>query len=95
MEYLEGGSLANKLKAHHHHFISQTSVCFQILKYFQILEGVLFLHNKNICHNDIKPANILLTGDNLKFSDFGIAVRTDLQTETSSRRKGDFCYMSP
>ena len=71
-----------------------------MLKYLtQILEGVSFLHRRKIYHSDIKPANILFNAeDELKISDFGIAVGSQLQTKssaTSSRFQGDFHYMSP
>ena len=95
MEYMEGGSLADKLKDQNP--LPDNSV----LKYLvQILEGVSFIHQKKIYHSDIKPANILFTAkDNLKISDFGIAVGNQLQTNTSSATsshfQGDFHYMSP
>ena len=58
-----------------------------------------FLHRREIYHSDIKPANILFTAeDNLKISDFGIAIGSQLQTKssaTSSHFQGDFHYMSP
>ena len=71
-----------------------------MLKYLtQILEGVSFLHRKEIYHSDIKPANILFTAeDKLKISDFGIAMGSQLQTKssaTSSHFQCDFHYMSP
>ena len=70
-----------------------------MLKYLtQILEGGSFLHRREIYHSDIKPANILFTADNnLKISDFGIAVGSQLQTTsaTSSHFQGDLHYMSP
>ena len=92
MEYLAGGSLADKLKDH------KPLSNYKVHKYFgQILDGLDFLHQRNIYHSDIKPANILFTEqDNIKICDFGIAV--ELQTETSassSHMKGDFHYMSP
>ena len=94
MEYLEGGSLAYKLND------KMPLPNDAVLKYLeQILEGVYFLHNKNIYHCDIKPANILFNKeDNVKLCDFGISVGVNLQTESSastSRMKGDFHYMSP
>ena len=94
MEYLEGGSLADKL-------ISQNPLPDNsVLKYLvQILEGVSFIHRRKIYHSDIKPANILFTAaDNLKISDFGIAVGGQLETTssaTSSHIQGDFRYLSP
>ncbi|GAB1599178.1 serine/threonine-protein kinase 17A-like [Argonauta hians] len=43
----------------------------------EILEGVLFLHHKNILHLDLKPQNILLTKPfpegNIKICDLGLA----------------------
>ena len=94
MEYLEGGSLANKLKD------KKPLPNNSVYKYFvQILEGVDFLHQRNIYHSDINPANILLTSDdNIKICDFGIAVGLEWQTDssaTSSHVKGDYHYMSP
>ena len=94
MEYMEGGSLADKLRD------QKPLPDNSVLKYLtQILEGVSFLHRKEIYHSDIKPANILFTADdNLKISDFGIAVGSQLQTKssaTSSHFQGDFHYMSP
>ena len=55
-----------------------------VYKYFvQILEGVDFLHQRNIYHSDIKPSNILLTSDdNIKLCDFRIAVGLQWQTES-------------
>lgn len=38
----------------------------------QIISGVIFMHDKNIAHFDIKPQNILLDDDlNVKIIDFG------------------------
>ena len=87
MEYLAGGSLADKLKDH------KPLSNYKVHKYLvQILDGLDFLHQRNIYHSDIKPANILFTEqDNIKICDFGIAV--ELQTEssaTSSHMKGTY-----
>ena len=77
MEYLAGGSLADKLKDH------KPLSNYKVHKYLgQILDGLDFLHQRNIYHSDIKPANILFTEqDDIKICDFGIAV--ELQTESS------------
>ena len=58
MEYLEGGSLADNLKSENP--LPDESV----LKYLtQILEGVSFLHRRDIYHSDIKPANIFFNAE--------------------------------
>ncbi|KAF3906203.1 hypothetical protein ABW20_dc0101389 [Dactylellina cionopaga] len=43
--------------------------------YLQLLNGLKYLHERNIVHRDIKPENILLTDKNLtcKLADFGLA----------------------
>lgn len=43
----------------------------------QIIEGVIFLHDRNVAHLDLKPQNLLLTGTyphcDVKLCDFGIS----------------------
>ncbi|KAF3105610.1 hypothetical protein TWF706_003720 [Orbilia oligospora] len=43
--------------------------------FLQLLNGLKYLHERNIVHRDIKPENILLTDKNLtcKLADFGLA----------------------
>ncbi|PFH54762.1 hypothetical protein AMATHDRAFT_134504 [Amanita thiersii Skay4041] len=68
-EYCQGGSLAQLLE---HGRIEDEGI-IQVYT-MQMLEGLAYLHSKNIVHRDIKPDNILL--DHLgviKFVDFGAA----------------------
>ena len=94
MEYLEGGSLADRFKDKIPLFN------YEAHKYLvQILEGVDFLHQRLIYHNNIKPANILFSKkDDVKICDFGISGSIEWQAKSSaiaSHIKGDCHYMSP
>eukprot|EP01084_Bolivina_argentea_P029585 54934_1 len=67
MEYCSGGSLLNKI-IYSHHFSE-----LEARKYIKcVLNSVYVMHNKNICHRDLKPNNIVFNENNiLKIIDFG------------------------
>ncbi|HQH26355.1 MAG TPA: serine/threonine-protein kinase [Oligoflexia bacterium] len=69
MEYVAGGSLADRLGKHENIEIKEA---VSLLK--QMASGVQAIHEAGIIHRDLKPENILLTetGD-VKITDFGIA----------------------
>ena len=69
MEYLENGSLQNRLKKY---YMSVRECCLLIE---QALLGLEYAHNQDILHRDIKPGNILISDNGkAKLSDFGLAV---------------------
>ncbi|KAG9303282.1 hypothetical protein G9A89_013608 [Geosiphon pyriformis] len=102
MEYCKGGSLGSLLE---HGRIEDEN----IIKYYtqQMLKGLIYLHENNIVHRDIKPDNILLDHmGKIKFVDFGAAKvlaknqktlgRTTLQTNTNVHSlTGTPMYMAP
>lgn len=59
-----------------------------------ILNGLEFLHARQIIHRDIKPANILLQGETPRLADFGIS-RIIKTTAISTAIVGTPRYMAP
>ncbi|KAI5964340.1 HSL1 [Candida pseudojiufengensis] len=69
LEYIEGGELFDYL-------IKKGKLQeFEAINYFkQIINGINYLHQFNICHRDLKPENLLLDfNKNIKIADFGMA----------------------
>lgn len=58
-------------------------------------QGLKHLHDNNLCHFDIKPANIFLGGDGstCKLGDFGLCVTMDHGDLPAM--EGDSKYMAP
>ena len=80
MEYLKGESL-NSVK-------TPLPVKDTAKILYQITEGLSFLHNQGIIHNDLKPSNIILTNSGVKIIDFGLATK-------EFRTAGTLKYMAP
>jgi len=40
---------------------------------YQMLRGLVYLHDRKICHRDLKPQNMLVTKKRLVICDFGSA----------------------
>jgi len=63
----------------------------------QALQGLSFLHEKNVIHRDIKPANLLLSAQGVvKIADFGTSKLMDAQTMTGTMSMtGTPVFMAP
>ena len=73
LEYIENGSLKDTLEKFGYFpegLVSKYS--------YQVLQGLNYLHDKNVLHRDIKGANILITKDGVcKLADFGVAMKIE------------------
>ncbi|PWN20915.1 hypothetical protein BCV69DRAFT_178505 [Microstroma glucosiphilum] len=70
LEYVENGSLLHTLKAFGH--LPEQLIASYVVK---ILEGLVYLHEMEVVHCDLKAANILTTKNgNVKLSDFGVSL---------------------
>lgn len=61
-----------------------------------VLHALAYLHQRGICHLDIKPMNVLLTDDKVvKLGDFGLAVCMDREVQKVGKLMGTPAWMAP
>jgi WD40 repeat protein len=92
LEFVEGGSLAGKLKG-------KPLPAREAARLVETLARAMQLaHSRNVVHRDLKPANVLLTEEGIpKISDFGLARQLDSDSgETQAGAViGTPSYMAP
>ena len=92
MEYCEGGELFNFIVKNRR--LTEEEAAFF---YYQLINGLEYIHSLGIVHRDLKPENLLLTKDHLlKIIDFGLSNYFKKgQKELLVTPCGSPCYASP
>jgi beta-lactam-binding protein with PASTA domain/tRNA A-37 threonylcarbamoyl transferase component Bud32 len=90
MEVIEGRSLKELILTRGPLPIAQ-AIAFSL----EILDALRFAHRHGIIHRDVKPHNILIGGERLKVTDFGIARAGASQMTEAGSIMGTAQYLSP
>ncbi|ORY24027.1 kinase-like domain-containing protein, partial [Naematelia encephala] len=96
LEYVPGGTIASIYRTPNQGRFEE-----QLVKFFtaQILEGLAYLHDRNIWHRDLKGDNILVDAAGVcKISDFGISKQTEDAYNSfgqATNMKGSVFWMAP
>ncbi|MBL4703667.1 MAG: serine/threonine protein kinase, partial [Flavobacteriales bacterium] len=92
LEYIDGGDLKQGIDGQ-----LTLEQKYQIIK--GILDGLKYIHSKNLIHRDLKPGNIMLHYQDAdiipKLIDFGISKNTGDGQTVSSELLGTVEYMAP
>ena len=93
MEYIPGGDLNEYLQKHGR---MEESLVKDVTR--QVLLGIKYMHERGICHRDLKPDNILVVTEDpmiVKISDFGLAKMVRDEATFMKTFCGTMLYLAP
>ncbi len=92
LEYVEGLTLKEHIK-----FRGCLSSRDAVTIVNQVLDALAHAHENGIIHRDVKPQNVMISGSNVKLTDFGIARDASATTRTFAGTNviGSVHYISP
>ena len=108
MEYINGGELSDYLKKYIEKYGKPFSE--EIVQYLmkQIISALIYIHDLNIIHRDLKLENIMVNFDSekdkeelnmmkakIKIIDFGFAIMLSSKFSLTNSAVGTFMYMDP
>lgn len=93
MEYFPSRTLAQVFEDKETSFAASYAAIFTT--YQQVLQGVAHLHQLGMAHGDIKPHNILLSGELAKVTDFGSSLQPEEMYVRSRENGGTILYSAP
>jgi serine/threonine protein kinase len=93
LEYVENGAISMLLKPSKFGVFPESLAAVYIS---QVLEGLQYLHDQGVIHNDIKGANILTTKEGtVKLADFGVATKLSERNRQELSVVGTPYWMAP
>ena len=93
-ELCDNGSLINFINGKNKELSLSEQQMKNIIK--QIVNAILYMHNNNIVHRDIKPHNVFLDNNmNVKIGDFGLSKRLESIDNVMIEICGTPNYISP
>jgi serine/threonine-protein kinase len=93
MEYFPSRTLAQVFEDKETCFAASYASIFNTCQ--QVLQGVTHLHKLGMAHGDIKPHNILVSGEQTKVTDFGSSLQPEEMYVRSRENGGTILYSAP
>ena len=91
MEYCNGGELFDYIVSKQR--LREREACWF---YYDLVNGIEYVHTMNVCHRDLKPENLLLDSNKrIKIIDFGLSNTYKDAHDTLTTACGSPCYAAP